>query len=315
MRLDVQPLPQPACREELNLEPIHAPHSWVTLPQAYVNAYIGRLALPAALRLRSPGHPGRDWLVSWQGAASPSANSLQMPSAFASACGLHPGDLVTVEVEANIPEASIVHVAAASAEDWLVVQANAEHLTSAMLEQLKVVRKGDTLPIWIRGQSSVCVTVLSATPADTVQLTNGSIVSVQPPETSPRAAAMADVAEDCTNGLVGGAGAASPEAEGSGWIAESRTLEGGKGQTQLSVPVAKPLTEPLRLRVQVCPHLHRCCTSHQFNPQLVTSAFVTLVFVGDESRVLADQHPKMCSPVMHPPFRARHSLAAQSQSQ
>jgi antitoxin component of MazEF toxin-antitoxin module len=240
------------CSDVLAVEIVHAPHSWVALPQAYVNAYMERLTLPVAFTLHQAGSSGRGALVSWQGDASASANAIEVPVALAGALELQSGDKVSLEVEANLPEASIVHVAAASKEDWAVIDVNAEHLTTAMLSQLKAVRVGDQVPVWIRSQSSVTVKVLSATPADAVVLTNGSIVSIQPPEEP----AASTTTFGGANPTADNATEAQPQSPGTD-AANGSDLTSRKNKDENvnakadAQPVRKKVEGPLRLRVQV----------------------------------------------------------------
>ena len=220
------------CSGTLTVETVHAPHAWVALPQAYVNAYMERLNLPVALRLRvsNASDSTTDALVSWQGDVASKANSIEVPAALAAAAGLRAGDAVSMEVQKGLPDAAIVQVAAASAEDWLVVEANAEHLTQAMLSQIKAVRVGDKVPVWIRGQSSVTVTVLSATPADAVVLTNGSTITIQPPEGKPQAEAADGTAEPTTETPAGAAGSGDARANGHAGASGSGARLEGAGQ-------------------------------------------------------------------------------------
>jgi hypothetical protein len=171
-----------ACRLKLSIRLVPEHHSWVGLPQSVVNHYLQQnLPIQAIFRLVCQGESGRDVLVAWNGLTCGGNECIEVPRALALACGLREGDVVVPEPVTNLPHASMVHVTAASLDDWEVMEVNAEHLTQALLQQLKVVRKGDTLPIWIRGQSSVTVKVEAVSPADIAVLQNDSIVSIQPP--------------------------------------------------------------------------------------------------------------------------------------
>jgi hypothetical protein len=171
-----------ACRSNLRIRLIPLPHNWVLLPQAQVNSLLlNQGGTQAVLRLKQITGEQRSVYVSWNGLYCREAGCIEVPSALGMAFGLKDGDLVRPEVASGLPTASLVHVTSASVDDWEVIESNAEHLTTALLQQVKVVRQGDTVPIWIRGQSSVNVKISNAQPADVVVLKNDSIVSVEPP--------------------------------------------------------------------------------------------------------------------------------------
>ena len=252
----------------LTVDTFHAPHSWVALPQSYVNSYIETETLPAALRLRSASRSATNVVVSWRGDASTSSSSIQIPTALAQAAALSTGDEVMFEVLRDPPDADIVHITAASADDWSVMEANAEHLTTTMLEQLKFVRKGDKLPIWIRGQSSVTCEILSCTPEDTVAMTSGSIVSVQAPETpdvaSDKLEQSAQEMKMSGNEEQDAAQSALDQlTQATGGTVDGSVLEELIKQTPKST--SKRISGPLRLRVQVHCTSCRAMSSFQTN--------------------------------------------------
>ena len=239
------------CRDALSINTVAASDSWVALPQAYVNSYLDTVTFPCALRLRSAAHPGRDWLVSWQGATAGSASTLDMPAALASAAGLRQGDPVAFELVPDLPEATVVYVEAATPADWSVIEAEAELLTEAILQQMKAVREGDTVPVWIRGRSSVAVRVLSAAPAATgVLLANESIVTVKPPDrdAEPSLAAQAEGAGD---GKAAASDDSGSESDCSAAAPAKPNAKSAAGALSISDLTQRRLTSPLRLRVQV----------------------------------------------------------------
>lgn len=233
----------------MTVNTVAASDSWVALPQAYVNSYMDSVAFPCALRLRSPTHPARDWLVSWQGATSSRASALDVPAALAAAAGLRQGDPVTCELVEGLPEATVVYVEAATPDDWAVIESEAELLTEAILQQMKAVREGDTVPVWIRGRSSVAVRVLSAAPsAAGVLLANESIVTVKPPDADagPSAASQAHGAAEGEE--------ASSDTDSDRDAAPAKpgaAVMDALGGLSIKDLTQRRLTSPLRLRVQV----------------------------------------------------------------
>lgn len=220
------------------------PHNWIKLPQSYVNHFLElKQDLQAVFRLKRKAAVDADYLVAWNGLVCHEPGCIEIPQALASALGLHDGDIVEPEHVTGLPKATLVHVTVASVDDWAVIESNAANLTAALLQQLKVVRKGDTWPIWIRGQSSVDVRVVSAQPADAVVLSNDSIVSLEPPAQTP-AQPMADQAPDpmTDDGL-------GMDTE---WLGTPRKSTNGKlkdAQFKFTTPAI--MQGPMRLRVRV----------------------------------------------------------------
>ena len=180
----------------VRLEPL--PHNWVELPQTLANSLLGsNTSGLLILRLRYVTNADREFYVAWNGIPCREAGCIVVPSKLGEALGMQDGHIVNPEVASGLPVASQVHATVASVDDWEVVESNAEQLSKQLLQQVQVVRKGDTLPIWIRGQSSVNVVIQSAQPADIVLLKNNTIVSIEPParKTGPGG----DNATDSTN--------------------------------------------------------------------------------------------------------------------
>lgn len=243
------------CRANLRVRLVPLPHNWIKLPQSYVNHFLElKKDLQAVFRLKQTAEANRDYLVAWNGLVCHEPGCIEIPQALAGGLGLHDGDVVEPEHVTGLPKATLVHVTVASVDDWAVIESNAANLTAALLQQLKVVRKGDTLPIWVRGQSSVDVRVVSAQPADAVVLSNDSIVSLEPPAPPP-ADPMPDPMPDpmADDGL-------GIDTE---WLGTPKKSTNGKlkdAQFKFSTPAI--MQGPMRLRVRVRPssfhHVHRC---------------------------------------------------------
>jgi antitoxin component of MazEF toxin-antitoxin module len=210
----------------------------VALPQAYVNSYIDDLSFPAVLRLSRPSQPEKNWIVSWKGDVTKRASEIEVPASLAEALQLHQGDQVSFQIVKGCPEATLVYLEAASKDDYDVVETEAEVLTKSILQQMKAVRQGDVIPIWIRGKTFVHVTVLTTKPDHEVLLTNDTIVSVKPPD----AASMRDTGSDTSK-------AEQLARDGKG--RSEKIASAGNG---LHSDKPRRLTGPLRLRVQVWCH-------------------------------------------------------------
>ena len=163
-----------------------------------------------------------------------------MPAKLGEALGMQDGDIVSPEVASGLPDAKQLHATVASVDDWEVVESNAEQLTKHLLEQVQVVRKGDTLPIWIRGQSSVNVVIQSAQPAAIVLLKNDTIVSIEPPQKNSKDSGNA------TN--------TANDIEPSSSISTDTKTRGDRMLADvLRPPQPAGIRGPVRLRVKVCP--------------------------------------------------------------
>lgn len=191
------------------------------------------------LRLKHVINTDREFYVAWNGLPCREAGCIDVPTKLGEALGLQDGDIVRPELVSGLPVAKQVHATVASVDDWEVVESNAESLTKALLQQVQVVRKGDTLPIWIRGQSVVNVVVQSTQPADIVLLKNDTIVSIEPPPPKKTVATT-----NTTNDVE-----PSKEAPAETWSRSDRMLADVLRQT----PPSPAITGPMRLRVKVLP--------------------------------------------------------------
>lgn len=192
----------------------------------------------------------------------------------------------------------------ASIDDWDVIESNASNLTAALLHQLKVVRKGDTVPIWIRGQSSVDVTVVTAQPADAVILSNDSIVSVEPPATPQANQMTPDLMSD--DGLLDIASGTDPL---------NRDIKSKSKDSDFKLSTPALMQGPMRLRVRVSFKMHgNAQMSFLSHPYASTQydVFMLHAKLGAyllSRKCLADKHSANAS------FRGlmlRHSFFAQS---
>ena len=211
-----QSLSNPAmcCRgHALTVATVDEHHCWIGLPQAWVNSAFDSHDLPCAVRVRATGGAApADALLSWRGDCSRRDGTVQVPRALARACGLQDGSEVTADIVPKLRTATTVHLTAASAEDWGVMETEAELLTKSILEQMKAVRAGDHIPVWIRRQSSVTVKVVSAEPDSAVALASDSILSIQPPDVPAGTGAAQSISAADAAAANGRADSASSEA-------------------------------------------------------------------------------------------------------
>jgi Peroxisome biogenesis factor 1, N-terminal len=230
----------------VRLQPL--PYNWVRLPHTVSSSLLGTTTSALlVLRLKHVINTDREFYVAWNGLPCREAGCIDVPQKLGEALGLQEGDIVRPEVVSGLPVAKQIHASVASADDWEVVECNAENLTKALLLQVQVVRKGDTLPIWIRGQSTVNVVIQSAQPQDVVLLKNDTIVSIEPPQKP----AAVDVSSAPVNNNTATANDIEPSKVASTdacSIRDNWMLADVLRQT----PTSPTISGPMRLRVKVC---------------------------------------------------------------
>ena len=125
------------------------------------------------------GQRPKEWGCAWAGGASRDATSVEVPSAVAAAAGITDGARCAVRAVGCPPAQSVV-VEPASADDWEVLEQNADYVEGQLLQQVGVVVEGQPFPVWIRGQSVLTLRPVSVVPGPMAQLTAGSEVAIAP---------------------------------------------------------------------------------------------------------------------------------------
>jgi hypothetical protein len=267
----------------VSLQPLA--HNWVLLPQTVANTLQGTSTSGLlVLRLKHVINNDREFYVTWNGLPCREAGCIGVPEKLGRALGLQEGDIVRPEVVSGLPVAKHVNASVASADDWDVLECNAEHLTSQLLLQVQVVRKGDTLPIWIRGVTTVNVVIQSAQPQNVVLLKNDTIVSIEPIEKK--------AGVDSSGAFVNTNNATNNDAEPSKAASTDASTRRERMLADVIrlTPQAPSISGPMRLRVKV------------WGP-LPTSYFLPTVRVCDIA--VAPSHECTCILLR---FRLQHPL-------
>lgn len=238
-------------RSRLRVRLVPLAHNWVLLPQALANSLLGNhTSTLLVLRLKNVINTDRNVYVAWNGLPCREPGCIDVPAKLGEVLGLKEGDIVQPEAVPGLPVAKQIDASVASVDDWEVVESNAEHLTNALLQQVQVVRKGDTLPIWIRGQSTVNVVIQSCQPADVVLLKNDTIVSIEPPQKSSN---TTNATPNTTNDIE-----PSKDSSTNAWSRGDRMLADVLRQP----PQSPAITGPMRLRVKVSFPCHCLTAAH-----------------------------------------------------
>ena len=97
----------------------------------------------------------RSVLVTWAGASSAKNDTLELSHSLCDAIGLRDGVELTVTLRRNVPTVSRMFVEPLSPDDWEVIQLHAGLLEDQVLNQVRAVSEGMTLPLWISDSSMV----------------------------------------------------------------------------------------------------------------------------------------------------------------
>eukprot|EP00727_Mastigamoeba_balamuthi_P001720 m51a1_g11545 putative peroxisomal biogenesis factor 1 (156) ;mRNA; f:9974-11234 len=135
---------------------------FVSLPAPTASSLF-RSFLPASVGLQltwadAAGRPVQA-LVGWSGTSSEGRDALELSPHFASCLGLREGQAVGVEPADKVATATMAFVEPLTPDDWEIVELNAGYVEQHLLEQVQYVYEGETLPIWIWGDTVVFVRV------------------------------------------------------------------------------------------------------------------------------------------------------------
>jgi len=82
--------------------------------------------------------------------------SLEIDPQFAREIGLPEGQTVQLQLLNSLPNCTTVNVSPVSADDWELLEANAEFVESHLLSQVRAVRVGQTVCVWVgKGRSLI----------------------------------------------------------------------------------------------------------------------------------------------------------------
>ena len=103
----------------------------------------------------------RSALMTWAGGSSASQSCLELSNAMCDAMGLVEGTELTVTVRKQLPVVSRIFVEPLCSDDWEIIQLHAGLLEEQVLNQVRAVSDGMTLPLWISASSMVRLKVKS----------------------------------------------------------------------------------------------------------------------------------------------------------
>lgn len=112
-------------------------------------------------------------LVGWSGSCTGSKDVLEISALFAEALGLQEGQAVGVEPAEGVPTATMIMVEPASEDDWEVIELHSQFLEERLLSQVQLVFEGETLPLWVLGDTLAYVRVTKVVGADITPKTRG----------------------------------------------------------------------------------------------------------------------------------------------
>ncbi|KAL4538628.1 hypothetical protein Ndes2526B_g03078 [Nannochloris sp. 'desiccata'] len=163
--------------------------SWISLPSSLITQLTrnsNRDAWPVVIRLQPvdfSGEPSSSapLFFSWAGGASDTPKSIGISAAIARGLNLEEGSFAYISTESHVPAAASITVEPASADDWEVVELNADLIESHLLEQVGVASLDQPLVVWVHGQP-IEFKVSATTPpnANVVRLVDGSQVAIAP---------------------------------------------------------------------------------------------------------------------------------------
>lgn len=112
-------------------------------------------------------------LVGWSGGCTGSKDALEISAQFAEALGLQEGQAIGVEPAEGVPTATMIMVEPATEDDWEVIELHSQFLEERLLSQVQLVFEGETLPLWVLGDTLAYVRVTKVVGADITPKTRG----------------------------------------------------------------------------------------------------------------------------------------------
>lgn len=157
--------------------------SWIGLPPSMAGRLLSQGTLPLTFRLQlyaGPGVPiGSPRFLAWSGGVS-EMGKVSISSRLGTILHLPEGAPVALVPMEGLQEATSVIVEPASADDWEVVEMNAQMLEDSLLAQCGVVSMHSPLAVWIQGQI-IALNVSKIDPeGDAARLVAGTEVAIAP---------------------------------------------------------------------------------------------------------------------------------------
>ncbi|KAG6879138.1 hypothetical protein C0992_004955 [Termitomyces sp. T32_za158] len=135
--------------------------------------------------------------VGWTGMASASSlnhfsstqnsekalETVEIDPQYAQGLGLSQGDLVEIGLLHDLPLAKSVGTEPLTSDDWDIIEIHASHVESTLLSQVRVVKVGQEIDVWVMGRTRVRLRVVTIDPSSkgsALLLTTNTEVSIAP---------------------------------------------------------------------------------------------------------------------------------------
>ncbi|KAG6885001.1 hypothetical protein C0993_006652 [Termitomyces sp. T159_Od127] len=135
--------------------------------------------------------------VGWTGMASASSlnhfsstqnaektlETVEIDPQYAQGLGLSQGDLVEIGLLHDLPLAKSVATEPLTSDDWDIIEIHASHVESTLLSQVRVVKTGQEIDVWVMGRTRVRLRVVNIDPSpkgSALLLTTNTEVSIAP---------------------------------------------------------------------------------------------------------------------------------------
>ncbi|KAH9485161.1 Peroxisome biosynthesis protein PAS1 [Psilocybe cubensis] len=179
--------------------------SLVNLPISIYGPLVERSIRPQHLAVHltllpdASSKPPRDHTeiyVGWTGMASASSlahfnaaqsgdgsfETIEIDPQYAQDVGLVQGDLVEIGLLHDLPHAKSVATEPLTSDDWEIIEIHASHVESTLLSQVRVVKIGQEIDVWVLGRTRVRLRVTGLDPikGNALLLTTNTEVSIAP---------------------------------------------------------------------------------------------------------------------------------------
>ncbi|XP_058464008.1 peroxisomal ATPase PEX1 [Malaya genurostris] len=127
--------------------------------------------------------------MSWSpyGGGGYQENRIGINAQVANSMGLKEGDMVMVALIMEVRSLKTVEVTAASEKDWSMLQVSSNRIQSILLDQTRVVTKGQSLVVWINDSITVRIKIkFTIPPLPFGRLENDTELVVEPYKTVPK---------------------------------------------------------------------------------------------------------------------------------
>eukprot|EP00164_Ancoracysta_twista_P005574 GFYU01007645.1.p1 GENE.GFYU01007645.1~~GFYU01007645.1.p1 ORF type:complete len:1055 (+),score=89.22 GFYU01007645.1:48-3212(+) len=152
---------------------------FVGLPLNLINSILMSENLITYVNLKVVTPDGATSFVTWTGDRS-AVDALEVPQALAECLQLPNNAQVDVTLVPEVPAAQQVEVDPCGIDDWEILESQPGYVEEQLLNQVRVVSKGQIIPVWIHNQTLVRLRVSASAPTQVVCLVPDSEVVVAP---------------------------------------------------------------------------------------------------------------------------------------